>query len=148
MPYGVIRFEIGKHPFDPSCHYPFFLIEPTNPQSAKIKGVIEGQEHRAGTISITIGQASTLELWVDLRRPDRAEAEIDEFLQICNAVFSTWFYEDVTFGRQGDIIRSRLLLDVAGKKIVFSSGVLFRNPFQKTTSKRFSYEPYVKTNST
>jgi hypothetical protein len=148
LPAGAARLEIGSHPTDPTCPYPFFLIEPTNEHSARIRGLIGGEEHKDGGISITIGQASYRELWINARHPERAVTRVDEFLQICAAVFTTYFSEDVTYDLQGKTVKSRLRLHVKGKIIVFSSGVLLQNPFKKTIFRRLQYQPYVNVSET
>jgi hypothetical protein len=138
MPAGTAVLNIGKHPLDPDSPFPYFEVAPKNPRAASIRGSISNGEG----IFITVGQASSRELWIRGGNIFRGLPCEDEFLIICEALFTTHSSEDVSYDSRGRVLRSRLVLDIRGKKVAFSSNRRLSRLLRKSTKKHFSYEPY------
>src|SRR5579862_8795528 len=75
LPNGTANLYVGANPTDPKALFPYFLITPSNPRSAKIRGyVVEGQG-----FDYTIGQATGGEIFVPPNNTARARAKEDRF---------------------------------------------------------------------
>src|SRR6266566_8112950 len=79
LPEGVAKLEIGKHPTHSSMVAPYFQVLPTNPRSAAIRGVVTNEEG----FDLTIGQASSRELWITGGDIFKGKSCEEEFFLIC-----------------------------------------------------------------
>jgi hypothetical protein len=138
LPKGAADLYVGKHPSHTKSVFPYFCITPTNPRSAKVQGfVYEGQG-----IDFTIGQGTGGEVFVSREKTERQNANLERFLRMCEAVFTTSFNETLVCSRRGRVIWSRIELSLDGLTVRIGGRQVFWWLFPGRTTKQFLYEPY------
>jgi|ERR1700687_1477874 len=123
----------------PTAPGPCFRITPTNPHSAPIRGSVSN----GFGIYFTIGEATTGEIYLASWRSKSNKKEEDHFFDICQAVFTTHFSEDLIYNHADNwVLRSRIILRVGERKIRIWGHQIFWWLYPMRKTKHISYEPY------
>ena len=139
LPKGSAELYVGRHPSHPES-LPYFRVIPTNSLAAEIEGyVCEGQG-----IDFKIGCATGGEVFVSSKRTARDRARVEEFLEICRAVFASGLTEMIVFNSSGGRVHSEIALGFKGRKIRLHSGWFLWRLFPNKTVRHLSYEPYYR----
>jgi hypothetical protein len=128
LPLGSATLETG-----PDTSLVNFVISPTNPGSAAIRGSAATQQG----ICVTIGQSAYVEL------SEKRKGE-DRFFAICKSIFTAHSTERVVCDRQGRVLYSKIVLPLGGRQIQLRDGWIFWWARLGRSERRFSYEPYYK----
>jgi hypothetical protein len=125
---------------DPRACFPGwrFRITPTKPGSASVQGFVDS----VFGVWFTIGQATRGEAFLAGRNGKQNQIEEDAFFDICHAVFTTHFSEEVTYSSSNQVLRSRITLRVGERTVCIGGHQVFWWLYPTRTTKRFSYEPY------
>jgi hypothetical protein len=137
LPAGTADLYIGDYPGVEKSVFPYFSVTPTNSKSATIRGaVISGQG-----IDFTVGHGTGGEIYI---KNDGKVARTQEnwFFKICDAVFTSWFSETLTFDAGGHVIRSALALQIDRRRVRLGGQHIFWWASRRKTMKTFDYEPY------
>jgi hypothetical protein len=140
-PFNELPANVAKLTFDTSSAQARFDIQPSNPESAIVRGIFGGDYFGGASIYVAVGQGSDREILVPRKRPDVYRAAMKVLSGICRAVFVGDFSERVEYASDGGIIRAELDLRVDGHILRLGHRSL-HNPFQKTTQRIFAYKPY------
>jgi len=94
---------------------------------------IKGQASTQGGIAFKVGRSTT----VELSSPNQ-----DRFFEICEAILTSHFTEFVTYGSNGRVLRSRIPLEIKGRKVRLGGHQLFWWLFPNKRKEQFPYKPY------
>jgi hypothetical protein len=122
---------------DPKARVPgwHFRVTPAKQHSACIQGLVDS----SFGIYFTIGEATAGEVFLASRN---SAVEEERFFNICHAVFTTHFSEDVTYSLANRVLRSRIMLRVGERTVRIGGHQIFWWFYPRRTTKHFSYEPY------
>lgn len=138
LPAGAATLTVSKDPSDTRSPFPYFEVSPANQRSARIRGTVSDGEG----VYVTVGCASSREIWIAGGSLVRGVSCQEEFLFLCDAVFRSSFHEDVVYDKSGATLSSRLVLRVAGRNVLLSSGGRLRCCLRRGRRERIDYEPY------
>jgi hypothetical protein len=137
LPVGAAQLSFDKKPCGGPL-LPHFRITPTNPHSA----IVEGCFAEGEGINFSIGHGTSGEVYVTTEMGENVKAQEDRFFDICRAVFTTRFSEDLVYNSHGRRVSSRMVLEIDGHTMVLGRHRAFWWLFPNKTRKHFSYEPY------
>lgn len=125
---------------DPRARVPGwqFRVTPAKQHSACIQGLVDS----SFGIYFTVGQATAAEIFLASRSSKSNEMEEERFFDICRAVFTTHFSEDVTYSSASRVLRSRIMLCVDERTIRIERHQILWWLYLRRTTEHFSYEPY------
>lgn len=135
LPVGVAELHFEKKPCGSPSPVPYFRIVPSRRRSAPVEGFfVQGEG-----INLTVGEATSHEIFVNSKLQGKAE---DEFFQICRGVFETHFSENLIYSSQGKLIWSRIALKVGDDELKLGGQRAFWWLYPKKARRRLDYKPY------
>jgi len=134
LPPLAARLELGRDQHPGTS----FRIIPSRAGAAPILVMIS----ESGA-AISVGKGSYRELHSSGSNILPGRPCSSELIAICEAVFRGGFEEKVVRDRNAEIISTSLSLSIEGRHVVFGSGGILKNPFQKHTVEQVGYCSYL-----
>ena len=139
LPEKSVELQVSEDR-DPRACFPGwrFRITPTKPDSASLQGLVDS----VFGVWFIIGQATRGEVFLAGRNGKQNKIKEDAFFDICHAVFTTHFSEEVTYSSSNWVLRSRVTLRAGERMVRIGGHQILWWLYPRRTTKHFSYEPY------